>query len=217
MHNGDWFEDFMNAVIAGAKKLGETEKPKFKVGDAVRVKAKAVHARGYCFPPVYQIGKKMVIDADQDISVAIKGDVLWVAKEYLEPWNDSEEWDGSKWVAKKPAPCDTLQFKPAIVINRTNGVLKPATTPFVHPSAIEAEVEAKRLAELVKGEEFVVFEEVGSRRVEKSKAEVAAEVFTEGNGRPQRLTLDDEFFAEVEHVESSATGNIVTVKYHLKP
>jgi hypothetical protein len=171
MHNGDWFVDFVKNVLRVTLSpeqesfLGIAAKPKFKVGDAVRVKAgspvhpdKTGHPGWRSSPYQAAFGRKLVVrgcDTDRNglcVRVEYDGDVEGMDVRYLEPWNDAEEWNGEKWVAKKVEKWPDTYFvspvpkpKPAIVINRTNGVLKPATTPFVHPSAIEAEVEAKRV------------------------------------------------------------------------
>lgn len=148
---------------------------KFKVGDAVRVKAGV----NDIYPEIK--GKKLIvesIDTSYPISITVNGNGWFEHK--FEPWNDAEEWDGEKWVPKKNITGVgniTLEVtewkpfaskpKPAIVCLREDGKLKPGTNPHVHESTRQAKEEAKRLAEKHKGQEFVVLQEVDSKKVEK--------------------------------------------------
>lgn len=65
-----------------------------RVGDAVRVKAGTPpyadreDCSGIGCPSESQFGRKLIYDNSN------------ILTEYLEPWNDKEEWDGKKWVAK---------------------------------------------------------------------------------------------------------------------
>jgi len=208
---------------------------KFKVGDAVRVKAGSLMYPSVNFnwrssPFRQAFGKKCEVESfDTDClgtaaRIKYEGGFEGLDVRYLEPWNDSEEWDGEKWVAKKPADrwfrvnieyytfvkrgqiAKLIKFydnmpslthpdwpestngwcfpegmakevhnynpekdkpKPAIVILRENGVLKPNSPPIVHESTSKAKEEAKRLAEKHKGKEFVVFQEVDMKKAER--------------------------------------------------
>lgn len=66
----------------------------FRVGDAIRVKAGTPpyadreDCSGIGCPSTSQFGRKLMYDNG-----------LNILTEYLEPWNDNEEWDGTKWVA----------------------------------------------------------------------------------------------------------------------
>lgn len=201
---------------------------KFKIGDAVRVKAGSPSV-------LWRLGRKEIPKEQMHIvegyfsdkygeRVHLVGGDYVAEAQYLEPWNDSEEWDGEKWVAVKPADrwfrvnieyytfvkrgqiAKLIKFydnrpslthpdwpestngwcfpegmaeevhnynpekdkpKPAIVILRENGVLKPNSPPIVHESTSKAKEEAKRLAEKHKGKEFVVFQEVDRKKVDK--------------------------------------------------
>jgi len=84
----------------------------FKVGDAVRVKAGSPQSLWQHFDHSDLPGKKLVVChayldvSDKRVHVISDNDPktervanIW----HLEPWNDSEEWDGEKWVPKKLA------------------------------------------------------------------------------------------------------------------
>lgn len=98
----------------------------FKVGDAVRVKAGS--PVWYRDEPIFSndkgpvgsaIGKKLVIKqcGIPLIVLSPNAETSYVAEKYLEPWNDSEEWDGEKWVPKKLAD--------EITINGVTYIRKP--------------------------------------------------------------------------------------------
>jgi len=85
----------------------------FKVGDAVRVKA-GINSEtigpdneiGFSLMMEELLGERMVVslvDFDGNIEC---GDLWEYEPEWLEPWNESEEWDGEKWVPKRLAGVD---------------------------------------------------------------------------------------------------------------
>lgn len=222
---------------------------KFKVGDVVRVKAgspKKLWRHGFTWDASHSFGEKLIVEEcysnDKfENRVHLVGDHGVIENCYLEPWNDSEEWDGEKWVAVKTADrwfkvnasgkvykatlvspngdcvldfkgilgffCkndveevrnynpDDCKPKHAIVILREDGILKPSSNPTVHESTSKAKAEAKRLAEKHKGQEFVVFQEVDRKKVEKlAKSPVVCgvcgeEVFVIGNYRSTEKLL----------------------------
>ena len=76
---------------------------KFKAGDAVRVKAGSPSV-------LWRLGRKEIPKEQMHIvegyfsdkygeRVHLVGGDYVAEVQYLEPWNDSEEWDGEKWVA----------------------------------------------------------------------------------------------------------------------
>lgn len=78
----------------------------FAKGDMVRVKAGSPR---YCSPGStmgpYETdyGKGFVVQGDRrynDVVCCILSGTNAINAEYLEPWNDNEEWDGTKWVVK---------------------------------------------------------------------------------------------------------------------
>ncbi len=78
----------------------------FKIGDAVRVKAgspkwEPTHLSRCGYPKKISFGNRLLINKaiDEDNGSCVKTDYIYAS--YLEPWNDSEEWDGEKWVAVK--------------------------------------------------------------------------------------------------------------------
>ena len=83
---------------------------KFKVGDAVRVKAGSPwyeHTRDMKHPPVWWRGQKLIFKGnyigfkDNVSAEVVNGNATHCEPIYLEPWNDAEEWDGEKWVPRK--------------------------------------------------------------------------------------------------------------------
>jgi len=85
----------------------------FKVGDAVRLKAgissETHRGIGSSFTDNMDsyIGEKLTVDHANVRYCTCTGDddAPWnYDYEWLEPWNDSEEWDGEKWVPKKCMP-----------------------------------------------------------------------------------------------------------------
>jgi len=97
----------------------------FKIGDAVRVKAgviwierkRPVRTGELCYPCKEQRGRKLEVYCTKDWSdedTVVYFHKHWpsgnaegygdgISQRFLEPWNDSEEWDGEKWVPKKLA------------------------------------------------------------------------------------------------------------------
>lgn len=137
----------------------------FKVGDAVRVKAGSPVYRfqgdNKEWPSAILFGCKFKHIGNMSVSDA-----------YLEPWNDAEEWDGSKWVPKKPVDSS---HKPAIVCLREDGVLNLGCV-FDYSSTNDAFASAEEMAKANPGKEYVVLQEKGSKRVEpKPSAAGAAE------------------------------------------
>ena len=98
----------------------------YRVGDVVRVKADALWVEKkcpvgpgqLCRPCKDQLGKKLEVHCLKDWSdgdTVVYFHKVWpggnvdnygdgVSQRFLEPWNDSEEWDGEKWVPKKCMP-----------------------------------------------------------------------------------------------------------------
>lgn len=108
------------------------ELPAFAVGDAVRVKAGSPVYRcdGYEKPPDWAFGHKMRYDGPSRIKAGYTavfvhnapGGETFCSDDYLEPWNDAEEWDGKAWVAKKPVESKTgLTFWEAVEHLRKHG------------------------------------------------------------------------------------------------
>ena len=169
---------------------------RFKVGDEVRVKAGSHTWRLNCglpisvFPHHECVGVKLRVrgvtaTGRVHYEFAGKPDPEWdiCESDHLEPWNPAEEWDGSKWVAKRGISgldCSSTGAaigtppKPAIVILREDGKLKPNSPPHVHESTSKATAEAERLSKLHPGQEFVVFQEVRSKRERKLESPIVA-------------------------------------------
>ena len=203
----------------------------FRVGDAVRVKAGC---------PVYlsepepsrigpygrSFGKKLVITEDRTEACHANDGGYWylvhedgsreagISGCYLEPWNDAEEWDGSKWVAKKLVDSSP---KPAIVCLREDGQLKPTTLAFVCDSTNEAFRLAEVRAKANPGKEYVVLQEKGSKRVEpKSNADRFEAQFLSDFNTGDLFNLHDSndvIVASGRTINVSRCGNLITVKY----
>jgi uncharacterized protein YodC (DUF2158 family) len=149
--------------FAGSLELCQNKR--FKVGDAVRVKAGSpVWGTATCNSgePIKQsFGKKLTVV----VSRSMFGNE-WVDDEdgktdsihaqYLEPWNAAEEWNGTAWVAKKKS-----EPKPAVVARRgcSAGALWASTS--------EGVKHAKKLASEEPGVEFVVYQEKASFKVDR--------------------------------------------------
>lgn len=210
---------------------------RFKVGDEVRVKAGSPTAFDGDGVAPYQrsFGEKLKIKGDVNGGrKRVDGLTYWhvvfgedggqdvITENYLEPWNPAEEWDGVKWVPKKPYR-GILAAEDHIVILRENGVLKPNSPPHVHPSFDDASKEAKRLAEKHNGQEFCVFGMKAVERREKSKAETVKDWLLECT-QHQIVKGDDSNFkdeegrdvfdADITNVQVDS-GNQVTVTYKL--
>lgn len=118
-------------------------KPKFKVGDRVRLNV------GYWREEGYEIKK---IDGDKYFLDDTRGG--------SHPYSFNPEW------VLASGPATIVTSTPAIVCLMESGRPLPAERPHVHPSTSAAEREAARLADKYKGKEFAVFELGSSCRKE---------------------------------------------------
>lgn len=201
--------------------------PRFAVGDEVRVKA-GVNSKthkdlgnGFVKQMDKLLGQKMLVSCVEDGAFDC-GDWTY-DDDWLEPWNPAEEWDGSKWVAKKLEPLEFVKEwgkwaikQPHIVINRhASGQLKPASNPHIHANYDDAKAEAKRLADAHKGEEFCVFGLKNVVKVEKGLAERLLPAFTVTT--PQEFICDDGSDVEFTATRKTAKadGNILTLVYEV--
>lgn len=144
----------------------EVAAPKFKVGDAVRVKAgsPADHDGGigtmWPFPTSH--GKKLEVIHPYDA----RGETNWgvshegshcdtISPRYLEPWSDAETWceTTKRWVAKPAATSLEAVVEPPavkapyiVMLRGKDGRLAPSSHPAEHMDRQEARDEAARLA-----------------------------------------------------------------------
>lgn len=113
---------------------------KFKVGDAVRVKAGSPwyeHTRDMKHPPVWWRGQKLIFKGnyigfkDNVSAEVVNGNATHCEPIYLEPWNDAEEWDGEKWVPRKTHIDINYTGEPpaTIAINGVKYVREPEKRP----------------------------------------------------------------------------------------
>lgn len=179
--------------------------PRFAVGDAVRVKAGSpVWKCGFELTARYPLKswfgglqKISASPANSDPTQVCIG-ATKVDPIYLEPWNDAEEWNGTAWVKKEAAKaCIVVRSKPIGYLMKTV------------PSTNEAFRIAEQLAAEEPGMEFVVYQEKGSRVVQKkSKAEEFAEAM-------QQLKQSYLYGANVTTEPSNVKvdGDEVTVKF----
>lgn len=132
--------DRMEKITAATAKAGD--KPKFKVGDAVKV-VRHCNWRGDKLTLGVPVGEvrtisalKNQLDHEGIQSFLLSGDNLY----FYTPLN-----------------VELISSSPAIVCLIEDGKPKPATNPFVHPSAEAAAKEAGRLASVHKGKSFGVY------------------------------------------------------------
>lgn len=189
----------------------------FKVGDAVRVKA------GICSNTHRHISPSFTTSMDRyrgrmgtvqrihewvDVIFDRHNDEqinYWdFRNNWLEPWNDAEEWDGSKWVTKKKLE----EAKQCVVVARDGMIAVQCE------STNAAFRKAEELANKHPGQEQVVYQEKGSRKVEKkSRAEQVAEVAA----LPAEIELTDGSKVNVTTESVSVHGDTVRVIYKVKP
>lgn len=189
--------------------------PRFKVGDAVRVKAgvperKACESTPWGLPYLGFTGIRLTIkgyreDGNSTLAEVRRNEMAFdlCHEAHLEPWNDAEEWNGAAWVKKQTA-------KPAIVVRRDCVSL---TYVIKCDSTNEAWRKARELAEKYPGTEYVVYQEKGSEKVveesvaekiaRRMKEQVHVELTHVGSGVKQWLKVES----------AEATPGRVTITY----
>jgi len=185
--------------------------PQFKVGDEVRVKAgsptysASMHVATREYPTPRWTGKRLVVGNGHVFEACFTEDRdSVVSHDYLEPWNPAEEWNGSAWVKREVA-------KPAIVAIRRDQGKHWAYTE-VCSSTNEAFRKADEFAATSPGTEYVVYQEKGSRRVEKkSKTDELADRF-----KGVHSTYDGTLKMEYTTESVKVVGDEVIVAYKVK-
>lgn len=179
--------------------------PQFKIGDAVRVKADVLDI-GVTLTPTEKANRHLVVNAGtpcyaRRCGMKISGSGWSFDSDWLEPWNDAEEWNGSQWVAKKS------EAKPCVIVRRGRSYAEHVE------STAEAFRKAKIYAKADAGSEYVIYQEKGSEKVEpKSKAEKVAEIAK----LPATIEAMDGTNIEVETISARVIGNEVIVVYQVK-
>lgn len=131
-----------------ADEYGAGTKPKFKVGDRVRV---------------------LRTDFPNRIAVGEITHIVGVDKEHGE-WADLWCRDFPSGLCFYPGEFELVTATHAIVALIENGQPLPATRPYVHPNRASAEAESRRLASKHPGKEFGVYEFVSSAKEAKTYA-----------------------------------------------
>lgn len=88
----------------------------------------------------------------------------YIKAPYLEPYNDSEFWDGNAWVKHK------FLVDEAYIIGRSlegSDKLIMASSPKIHKDYNVASLEAARLSDRFKGDSFVIFKGIATFKQKK--------------------------------------------------
>lgn len=135
----EWIDE-----TATAKPSNDNAKPKFKVGDRVRI-VKHCNYKGESIPLDLPVGSEHAI-------VKVGGTLSYLGCDTYELSGGGLNFYVAQNLELVPSPDTT-----AIVALIENGQPKPSSTPHVHASTGAAEKEAKRLAAKHKGQQFGVF------------------------------------------------------------
>lgn len=202
MHNGDWFVDFV------------------KVGDAVRVKAgspvhpdKTGHPGWRSSPYQAAFGRKLVVrewDVDSNgkcVRVKYDGEVegmeeFVVFEEVGSRRVEKPALKAGDWVKIVGPSFSGYTDRIGEVVKLVDQGTDSAKSWFVSPSSNFGNIFPPSSLE-------------PASPPEKSKAEKMVEAIKDHD--VTGFSVDGDVIASIDHLEASATGNIVTVKYHLKP
>lgn len=135
---GDIIAEWVDEPVAVAASNDNVAKPKFKVGDRVRVVA-----AGDAWQEKYK-GTTFTIDSDEG---DFDGDRSWSGRDHASPYR----WKESQ------LELVPVVVPPAIVALIEDGIGKPSSKPKVHGSQADATTEAERLALAHPGQLFGVF------------------------------------------------------------